>query len=152
MREIGGIKAAYDWFVGEYGNAVRAAIEAGDTEVLDRLGERRDVVERGFFVLLFGQFENDVNEHFVSGRDQRVSNPDWRVRRGWDVPAFANHKRVPFESKLAAVVDRNVPEHGSMLNAYQLRNHCAHGGMSNPVGSIDDFISDLQVWSAMLRR
>ena len=36
--------------------------------------------------------------------------------------------------------------------AYALRNHCAHGNTSVPVGSIDQLVQDLYVWLAFLQK
>jgi len=78
------------------------------------------------------------------------------MRRGWDVPAYAEARgarpRVSFETKLALVLDRQEAAYRKILQAYALRNHCAHGGTSEPVGSIDQFVNDLYGWRALLRR
>lgn len=150
MRQVPQIKAAYDWMVGTYQAEVANAVAAGDTQAVTRLNETLDTLERGVFVVLFGQFEQLVVEYFERARDARATNPDWTSRRGWDVPAYGN-KRVPFETKLALVLDRQDPDHGKILAAYARRNHCAHGGTSEPVGSIDQFVHDLNTWRSQLR-
>jgi len=124
---------------------------AGDTQALDRLDEKRDVFERGVFLMLFGQFEKLVTEYFEQARDARATNPDWTTRRGWDIPTYRD-RRVPFETKLTLVLNEREPFHRKVLQAYSLRNHCAHGGSSQPIGSIDQFVNDLYLWQAQLRR
>lgn len=150
MRELPRIKAAYDWMVEAYQTEVATAMATNDTRAVERLEEMRDMLERGVFVVLFGQFEMAMNEHFERARENRATNPDWTTRRGWDVPAYGTG-RDPFETKLALVLDRREPDHGRILAAYARRNHCAHGGISQPVGSIDQFVSDLRRWRALLR-
>lgn len=150
MRQVPQIKAAYDWMVEAYEADVASALDAGNTLAVDHLDETRDTFERGVFVVLFGQFEQSVTERFESARDARETNPDWTSRRGWDVPAYRG-RRVPFDTKLALVLDRRVSAHGKVLEAYALRNHCAHGGTSVPVASIDQFVKDLYEWSGLLR-
>jgi hypothetical protein len=49
----------------------------GDTPAVDRLDETRDTLERGVFVMLFGQFEKSVTEYFEQARDARSTDPDW---------------------------------------------------------------------------
>ena len=142
MRQVRQIKAAYDWMIGTYQGEVSKAMAIGDTKAVERLDETRDTLERSVFVMLFGQFEKAVTAHFENARDTRSTNPDWTSRRGWDVPAYRD-RRVPFETKLALVVDQQDPCRGKILQAYALRNHCAHGGISEPVGSIDRFVNDL---------
>lgn len=151
MQQVPQIKAAYDWMVRTYQEEVSKAMGARNTTAVDRLEETRDTLEGGVFVILFGQFEMLVNEYFESARDARANNRDWTSRRGWDVPAYSGH-RIPFETKLALVLDRQDPSHAKVLDAYGRRNHCAHGGSGQPVGSIDQFVADLYTWQAQLRR
>jgi hypothetical protein len=146
MRQVPQIKAAYDWVIGVYQAEVSKAMAAGNIQTVDHLGETRDTLERGVFVLLFGQFENAVNEYFEDARNARSSNPDWTHRRGWDIPAYRDARRVPFETRLALVLDQQNPSRNKIMEAYALRNHCAHGGTREPVGSIDQFVNDLYVW------
>lgn len=136
--------------VNAYQVDVVAALAVGNTQALDRLDETRDILERGVFVVLFGQFEQLVIEYFERARDARATNPDWTSRRGWDVPAYSG-RRIPFESKLALVFDRRNPAHRKVMDAYARRNHCAHGGTSEPVGSIDQFVNELYDWQRLLR-
>ncbi|MGH7090991.1 MAG: hypothetical protein ACREE4_05760 [Stellaceae bacterium] len=114
-----------------------------------RLDEKRDALERGVFVILFAQFEKAIKEHFEKARDVRSSNPDWTHRRGWDIPAYLD-RRVPFETMLSLVLDQRNPSLSKILQAYGRRNHCAHGGSSVPIGSIDEFVKDLYVWQSLL--
>lgn len=151
MKQVPQIKAAYDWMILAYQAGVAAAVAAGNAPAVDQLGEKRDVLERGVFVILFGQFEKSVTEYFEQARDARATNPDWTARRGWDVPAYAI-QRVPFETMLSLVIDKRNPSYGRILQAYARRNHCAHGGTNEPVGSIDLFVNDLYSWQALLRR
>lgn len=136
--------------VGTYQAEVANAMATGDTQAVSRLNETLDILERGVFVVLFGQFEQLVTEYFERARDVRDTNPDWTSRRGWDVPAYRG-RRVPFETKLSLVFDRQDPDHGKVLTAFASRNHCAHGGTSQPVGSIDQFVDDLYNWQSRLR-
>lgn len=151
MREVTQIKAAYDWMIASYNAAVGSAMANSDLPRVAQLEDTRDSLERGVFVLLFAQFEREVTEYFSTARDARSSNPDWTRRRGWDIPTY-NSRRIPFETKLALVLDQLSPSHRQVMRAYNLRNHCAHGGNVQPVGSIDQFVQDLYTWQAELRR
>jgi hypothetical protein len=151
MQQVPQIKAAYDWMIAAYQAEVSTAMATGNIQAVNQLDEKRDTFERGIFIILFGQFENAVNEHFEQARDARFCNPDWTRRRGWDVPAYRDRRRLPFETKLALVLDQHDPEGRKVLQAYELRNHCAHGGTSRPVGSIDEFVNDLYIWQSLLR-
>jgi hypothetical protein len=151
MRQVATIKAAYDRMAESCRTAINESVAAGDTQTTTRLEETRVTLDRAFFVLLFGQFETAVTEAFEQARNARSANPDWRSRRGWDAPAYGD-RRIPFETKLALVIDRRVKAYGLIMQAYGLRNHFAHGGTREPVSSIDEFVADLYAWQALLRR
>lgn len=149
MRDVPRIKAAYEWMLRAYERDTSAALEAGDDGAGLRLEHYRDSLERGLFVVLFGQFERHVTQTFETARDKRAESADWRSRRGWDVPALSD-RRVTFETKLALVLDRRSPAYRRVMRAYALRNHLAHGGMTEPVGSIEEFVEDLFAWQSGL--
>ncbi|MGJ3261869.1 MAG: hypothetical protein ACFE0R_01415 [Salinarimonas sp.] len=149
MQKLADIKAAYDWLLEQIEAQIRVHASTGDIASVDRFEAKRDLLERGIFVLMFGQFEVAVNRVFETARDDRSSNPDWARRRAWDVPSLQG--RVPFETRLAMVMDRRSEHFGRILTAYARRNHCAHGGTSDPVGSIDLVFADLYLWRAELR-
>ncbi|MBY0558590.1 hypothetical protein [Hyphomicrobium sp.] len=151
MHKVPEIKAAYDWAIKAYSAEVATAMAAGNRLAVERLDGTRDLLERGFFVLLFGQFEAEVTQLFERVRDKRSAVANWVTRRGWDVPEYIG-KRVPFETKLALVLDRRDAAHGKVLRAYATRNHCAHGGHTEPVGSIDQFVNDLYAWQSRLTK
>lgn len=150
MRQLPQIRSAYDWFFAQWQSEAMRAAGAGDLVALARLEEKRDTLERAVFVLMFGQFEVAVTEAFQAARAARTGNPDWTHRRGWDADSLRGRK-VPFETKLSLVLDRRLPAFGKILNTYGIRNHCAHGGMTEPVGSIDSLEADLYAWQAELR-
>lgn len=149
MRDLPRIKAAYDWQTQSNEAAIEEALGRGDTAAVRRLKEARDMLERGIFVLLFGQFEQEVTRVFETARERRANNPDWRTRRGWDTPALSG-RRLAFETRLALVLDRRIPAYRNIIRAYGLRNHLAHGGTSEPVGSIEQLVADLYAWQAAL--
>ena len=150
MRELPRIKAAYDWFFARWQQEAAEAARNGDLSAIDRLEEKRDVLERGIFVMMFGQFETAVDDAFSTAKANRVNNPDWTHRRGWDADSLQG-KKVPFETKLSMTLDRRSSSHGKILSTYATRNHCAHGGTTSPVGSIDALEADLYSWRSELK-
>jgi hypothetical protein len=150
VRQLPEIKAAYDWFVAHYANEIAERTRRNDIAGIHQMEARRNVLERGVFVLMFGQFETAVTSTFENAVQARCTNPDWTRRRGWDISLF-NSKRVPFDLKLAMVLDRQSPSFGRILDTYGTRNHCAHGGTTNAVGSIDALEADLYRWQGELR-
>lgn len=150
MKLVPQIKDAYDWAIGHNQADLAIALANNNIAAIDRLDKIRDTIDRGAYVLLFGQFENDLNDHFNQAVAKRTANPDWTHRRGWDVPALSA-KKVPFETRLALTLDRNSSAYAKVMTAYSNRNYCAHGGMTVAVGSINQLVADLIAWSRLLR-
>lgn len=150
MQKLPEIRATYDWFFTHYENEVAARARRNDIAGIDQMEARRDVLERSVFVLMFGQFEKAVTSTFESAVQARATNADWTRRRGWDTSLFSS-KKVPFDIKLAMVLDRHSPSFGHILQTYGIRNHCAHGGTTTAVGSIDKLEEDLYRWQGELR-
>ena len=151
MEQVAIIKAAHDWMVLSCEADLSQAVARGDMDTAKRLEGTRQIFDRAVFVVLFGRFEMAVTETFEQARNARSANPDWRSRRGWDVPAY-RVRRIAFETKLALVMDRQTEAHGRIMRAYALRNHCAHGGSTKALIPIEEFVADLYAWRALLRR
>lgn len=150
MKRLLEIKATYDWFFAHYSAEIKDLTQRNDLAGIEKMDARRDVLERGIFVLMFGQFETAVSDAFDKALSARASNPDWKFRRGWDMDIFKS-KKIGFETKLAMVLDSQSPSFREIKTAYQQRNHCAHGGMTNAVASINALIGDLYRWESELR-
>ncbi len=151
MQRLPEIKATYDWFFAHYGAETTERARKNDIAGIDQMDVKRDILERGIFVLMFGQFEKAVTSAFEDALNTRATNPDWRRRRGWDTSSLRG-KKVPFETKLAMVLDSRSPSFAQITRTYAVRNHCAHGGTTNAVGSIDALEADLYRWLGELRR
>lgn len=150
MQKLPEIKSSYDWFFTTYETEVRDLAQRGDIAAIDRMEAKRDILERGIFVLMFGQFERAVAIAFETALNARINNPDWTRRRGWDTSSLSGTK-VPFETKLAMVLDKRSRVFGRIIQTYGIRNHCAHGGTAIAVGSIDALEAELYRWQAELR-
>jgi hypothetical protein len=150
MQKIPEIKATYDWFFACYAEDIAQRAQKNDIAGIDQMEARRDILERAIFVLMFGQFEKAVTSAFEDALNARAANPDWTRRRGWDISLFKGRK-VPFDIKLAMVLDSQSPSFGRILQTYATRNHCAHGGTTDAVGSIDALEADLYRWHRELR-
>jgi hypothetical protein len=151
MQQLPHIKATYDWVFMQLQTELAAAASQNNLVAINQLEEKRDVFERGIFVLMFGQFENAVNAAFKEALALRSTNPDWTRRRGWDMSAL-KAKSVTFDTRLSLVMDRHARSFNRVLQTYAIRNHCAHGGTDEPVGSIDALEADLYTWQGQLRR
>lgn len=150
MQKLPEIKATYDWFFQHYESEIEVRARNNDIAGIDQMEARRDILERGIFVLMFGQFEKAVNSTFENAVNARAANPEWTRRRGWDTSSLKGRK-VPFDTKLAMVLNSQSPSFAKILQTYATRNHCAHGGMTDPVGSIDALEADIYRWHGELR-
>ena len=56
MRQVGEIKAAYDWMIASYQRDFLHALASNDRQGQERLDQYRDHLERAVFVLLFAQY------------------------------------------------------------------------------------------------
>jgi hypothetical protein len=150
MQLASQIKDAYDWAMRHHQADTAAALASNDHAKITQLDKVRDAIDRGVYVLLFGQFEIAVTDKFARARDRRSTNLDWTQRRGWDMSSL-KHRKVPFETRLALTLDSNTTAFKNAMAAYENRNHCAHGGMSAAVGPISQLYADIWSWNALLR-
>ena len=150
MKQLPQIKSGYDQLLGFWQREATVLSQAGRTAELNKLGESRDVLERGIFILMFGQFESACDDRFQRAKDKRTANTDWTRRRGWDAASLQG-KKVPFETKLSMVMDKKSATFKKVLDTYAIRNHCAHGGTTIPVGSIAALEAQLYQWHRELK-
>ncbi|HWV46708.1 MAG TPA: hypothetical protein VN039_11945, partial [Nitrospira sp.] len=130
MQRLPEIKATYDWFFAHYRAETAERAKINDIAGIDQMDVKRDILERGIFVLMFGQFEKAVTSAFQDALNTRATSVDWTRRRGWDASSLKG-KKVPFETKLAMVLDSHSPSFAQIIQTYGTRNHCAHGGTTN---------------------
>lgn len=150
MQLLPEIKASFDRFFNYYQSEANRLVQSSQIDLLNSLDQQLAHLERGYFVVMFGQFEHEVDNAFNDARVKRCGDTNWLVRRGWDTPALGGRK-VPFETKLSLVIDRKDVQFGKILHAYGQRNHCAHGGVSETV-VIPALAQDLYIWQSLIRR
>jgi hypothetical protein len=143
VQRLPEIKAAYDRLVDLLRDEVVRAVAAGDTSAEGNLVETQRILDYAFFVLCFAQFERHVTDVFEAARDRRISNPDWTRRRGWDIDNYRDSRRVRFEDRVALVLDRSGDDYAKVIADYHKRNHVAHGGLTEPIASADQFVQEL---------
>jgi hypothetical protein len=122
---------------------IATAVQEGDEAGEAKLAETKELLDYAFYVLCFGQFEREVNAVFEAAYQKRSTNPDWTERCGWDLDAYKEATRIPFKDRVAPVIDRRKSAYGKILSDYAKRNHIAHGGLTEPLSSLDAFIGEL---------
>lgn len=151
MQNLPRVKAAYENIDDLVQKEIASAVSSADASREAKLIEAKQILDYAFFVLCFAQFERRVNEESEQARDRRASNPDWTRRRAWDLDAYASPERVPFKDRVAMVMDRSEADYGRVLNDYAKRNHVAHGGLTEPIAALDQFIGELFVLATRLK-
>lgn len=86
------------------------------------------VVRAGLIVVLFAQFEAEVNRRCEKLIKAKTSASDWRERRAWDSFNPDNVSVIPFLRRLALLLDKNRAEYATARRMYLIRNGVAHGG------------------------
>jgi hypothetical protein len=151
MRQLLSVKAAYDEIDGLLQTKIGDALTKGRPADQKRWEERKELNDYAFYLVLFAQFERIAKEKFIAGRDRRKANPNWLHRRLWDADVFRDADRVGFTTRLAAVLDPTSPEYRLVKRYYEDRNHIAHGGLSNPIASIDVLVKELRLIVSKMR-
>jgi hypothetical protein len=107
---------------------------AADAARIDKIEESRRLNDQAYFVLCWGQLEAEINEVCREAIRRRRDNPQWSVRRGWDLynPDDSRLSGLGFEDRAALVLDRKAGR-GSpwarVMHYYALRNQIAHGNV-----------------------
>ena len=152
MQNLQLIKTAFEEIEDLINAKIGDAFTQKDSVQQDKWIERKDILNRAFFVLCFGQFEQEVKCNFERARLKRLDNNDWTKRRGWDSD-YIRGNRVKFEDRVAMVLDREVNnDYGDVMRHYGDRNHAAHGGLHKPIGSVDNLVIDLLRLCGRLQR
>jgi hypothetical protein len=95
-----------------------------------KIERRQRINDQAYFVLLWGQFETEIDEVCRSAINKRSNNPDWSKRRAWDL-YNPNDKRLSglnFEDRTSLILDKKSAEWKIAMKYYHLRNFVAHGG------------------------
>jgi len=150
MRYIAELLAAHETADEELRKLEETEPGAGRGKQADRVSAHRDHLARAFTVLYFGQFEQEVNRRYEDIRNRQRSRPLMQ-RLGWD-HFFLNRRaeKVPFEARLAVVMDMADEDYGNIIYDFRIRHHFAHGGLTeapaparDPVRSSYAYLAEL---------
>lgn len=88
------------------------------------------IIVAGLFLMLFAQFEAEVNHRCEVLIRHHKGLPDWRDRRAWDAFDDKRVNDIPFRRRLALVVEKGQAIYANVGNLYLERNELAHGEKS----------------------
>lgn len=86
-----------------------------------------EIVVAGLYLLLFAQFEAEVNRRCIMLIEQHKQLADWRLRRVWDALDVKNIGNTPFLRRLSLLIDKGLPIYAALKDLYSERNDIAHG-------------------------
>ena len=113
--------------------------------------------DQAYFLLCWGQLELEINERCRAAIRIRRNNPDWRIRRGWDLynPDEKKLSGLAFENRVRLVLDQQAgkgnPFKRTMLH-YEVRNKIAHGELRSTRVDVSAFVQDCYVIQSALNR
>jgi hypothetical protein len=114
-------------------------------------GTMRVLNDHAYFMLVFGRFEQHINQQCDNLITRKTASPQWRRRRLRD--GIDDLERYGFMRKVNLLLDRGRAESGRIRNIYQdIRCVIAHGG-SNTLGPIvlPTLAAELRTLSGLLR-
>ena len=114
-------------------------------------GTMRVLNDHAYFMLVFGRFEQHINQQSTNLISRKIASAEWRRRRLWD--GIGDLERYGFMKKVNLLLDKGGAESSRIRNIYQdIRCVIAHGG-SSTLGPIvlPTLAAELRSFSALLR-
>lgn len=110
-----------------------------------KIEKRQRINDQAYFVLLWGQFEAEINECCRKAIAKRSHNPDWAKRRAWDLynPEDRRLSGLSFDERTSLILDKQSEEWRIAMSYYNLRNFVAHGGSHERRIDIAAVVNDL---------
>ena len=113
--------------------------------------------DQAYFLLCWGQLENEINTACRHAVRKRRSDQDWRIRRAWDLynPDDPRLSGLSFESRVRLVLDsqagRGSPFAKTMAH-YAMRNKVAHGQLEARRVNLSATVAEFHLIQAALHR
>jgi hypothetical protein len=107
--------------------------------------------DHAYFMLIFGRFEQYINDQCTSLISRKTASPEWRRRRLWE--GIGDLDRYGFMRKVNLLLDRGRAESARIRTIYEdIRCVIAHGG-STTLGPIilPTLAAELRTLSGQLR-
>jgi hypothetical protein len=120
--------------------------------------EARQILnDQAYFLLIWGQFEIELNSRCREAVRSRRQSPDWQTRRAWDLynPEDRRFSGLSFEDRARLVLDaqegRGSP-FAITLKHYGIRNEIAHGKLLTTRVDVGAFVQDCYLVQTALHR
>lgn len=118
------IEKQWEW----YRDAFDGEHEYGDARYVRRTFTlHEDLTKSELYVMLFAQFEAEINGRCEKLIHKHKTQNEWLERRSWEAYDEKNIKNIPFKLRLALLLDKGRPIYAAMQKLYLERNAIAHG-------------------------
>lgn len=117
---------------------VESEHERGESEMGAVFSDLRKVNAAAYFMLLFSQFEDRVNQLCRDLIRRRKGAASWEERRVWDILDESGDRirTIPFMNRAALLTEKGANTYNKIKELHDIRNHLAHG---RPLLQEEDF-------------
>lgn len=137
------------------------ALEAELASLADRdrgkIIDQQVLNDQAYFILCWGQLENEINGQSRNAVRRRNKSADWQVRRAWDLynPDEPRFSGLSFDSRARLVLDGQAGRKSAFALAmkhYNSRNQIAHGALQKTRIDVSAFVADCYLIQSALHR
>jgi len=102
----------------------------------DKWNKIKDLNDQAYFMMIFAQFEDRINEYVKDLVEKKNLASSWRKKRAWTI---IDADRLSFMQKVALLTPKGASEYNRIHHLYyDVRNRIAHGSDPDPkVGQIN---------------
>ena len=130
------------------------AIADGATAERERTQHKQRLNDQAYFVLAWGQLEDDIVEACRSTVRHAQTHGNWRDRRAWTLynPDDRRLSGLSFENRLTLVLEKGSPYWRKVLQHYRVRNQIAHGRVRSQRIDVSSVIGEFYLIRGSLAR
>ena len=153
MKALARIEATWTKFDYAFEKELPGATTAAKASIFGQ----QVINDQAYFILFWGQLEAEVDAVCRTAVNRRRLDPDWQVRRAWDLyhPNEPRFSGLSFENRARLVLDgqggRASPS-ALTLKHYGSRNQIAHGELQATRIDVSAFVADWHLIQAALHR
>lgn len=110
-----------------------------------------DLSRSGLYLMLFAQFQADMNRRCAALIKQHKDKGVWQERRVWDALDEKNVSSISFARRLSLLIDKGLPIYAALQKLYLERNLLAHGAkvgldvdMSDAIETIEAAVAAME--------
>lgn len=105
--------------------------------------DHRRINDCAYFVLLFAQFEDELNRLCESLVRSRQTAGGWDERRAWHIIDAGRIQSLPFLNRVALLTEKGGDAFNRVRDLYAIRNEIMHTGTTDRQLEIERFAGEL---------